>query len=341
MQNFSRMSDNEVHEAMIQSVRIEKESMISVLHHLQEVEVRRIYSICKFESLFAYATKLLGYSEDEAVRRINAMRLMRELPTIESKVESGALTLSHLNKAQAMFRREKKAKRDRTTQAKLDVLTRIECKPIREVDKTLELETYAPVQEKAVEPVSMGQFPIEVQAKLKRLLEVRSHALDGNDLVTLIGQLAELGLEKWDPVRKAARAEKARESKEVSRSRNDDAAVPATSRVKDPSYISAAARQQVHMRDGGCCTNCGSTRFLQIDHVLPPALGGDSEPANLRLRCRSCNLRHAVETYGRNKMRSFVRSRVAGYRLGANLGASAATFSSQNRNLALQSTCVS
>jgi 5-methylcytosine-specific restriction endonuclease McrA len=48
----------------------------------------------------------------------------------------------------------------------------------------------------------------------------------------------------------------------------------------------------VWTRDGGRCvfplpdgTVCGSTKRVQIDHIVAVAVGGTSEHANLRLTC--------------------------------------------------------
>ncbi len=57
--------------------------------------------------------------------------------------------------------------------------------------------------------------------------------------------------------------------------------------------IPAAVKRQVWARDQGCCSyvdrasgrRCGSRHQVQIDHVLPFALGGGTEPENLRLLC--------------------------------------------------------
>ena len=59
--------------------------------------------------------------------------------------------------------------------------------------------------------------------------------------------------------------------------------------------ILAAVKQEVWQRDGGRCRyvdphtgrRCTSRHLLQIDHVLPYALGGGSDPANLRLLCHA------------------------------------------------------
>ena len=67
-------------------------------------------------------------------------------------------------------------------------------------------------------------------------------------------------------------------------------------------YIPAAVRREVWRRDQGCCSyvdphsgrRCGSRYRLEIDHIVPFALGGGAEPGNLSLRCRAHHrYRHA------------------------------------------------
>ncbi len=67
-------------------------------------------------------------------------------------------------------------------------------------------------------------------------------------------------------------------------------------------YIPVAVKREVWRRDQGCCSyvdrrsgrRCGSRYRLEIDHIVPFALGGGAEPANLRLRCEAHHrLRHA------------------------------------------------
>ncbi len=57
--------------------------------------------------------------------------------------------------------------------------------------------------------------------------------------------------------------------------------------------IPAAVKRQVWQRDGGRCSyvdretgrRCNSRHMIEIDHILPYALGGGGDPANLRLLC--------------------------------------------------------
>ncbi len=70
--------------------------------------------------------------------------------------------------------------------------------------------------------------------------------------------------------------------------------------------IPTAVRRQVWQRDGGCCCyvdrrtgrRCSSRHLIEIDHILPYALGGGADPGNLRLLCRAHH-RHRHAPHGR------------------------------------------
>ncbi|MEZ5119625.1 MAG: HNH endonuclease [Candidatus Nanopelagicales bacterium] len=56
--------------------------------------------------------------------------------------------------------------------------------------------------------------------------------------------------------------------------------------------ISKALRFQILRRDGYKCHYCGADAEqskLRVDHVIPQALGGPTEPANLVTACHDCN----------------------------------------------------
>ncbi len=69
----------------------ERQVLTSILHHLREIERRRLYSDLGYGSLFEFAVKELKYSEGQAGRRIQAIRLIKEIPAVEQKIASGGL----------------------------------------------------------------------------------------------------------------------------------------------------------------------------------------------------------------------------------------------------------
>ena len=75
----------------------------------------------------------------------------------------------------------------------------------------------------------------------------------------------------------------------------DGHAAPAPKSRAAGRAIPAAVKREVWQRDAGRCRyvdphtgrRCTSRHLLQIDHVLPYALGGRSDPGNLRLLCHA------------------------------------------------------
>ncbi|HVK60571.1 MAG TPA: HNH endonuclease signature motif containing protein, partial [Bdellovibrionales bacterium] len=297
----------------------------------------------KLPSLFEYATKVLGYSEHEANNRISAMRLMKEIPQIEEKIESGALTLSNLVNARTMFNKEKQASIHRTIEQKVEVLEKLErCSKLK-AEKVLQAESFLwPMLDLKAKGIDRTFFSDDevLEPKLKRLFELKAQSNPNMSLGDLINEMADECISRWDPVEKAKRnhakknqkhslkiqpeiqteadAETGTQTETQTDAQSSAIAasppLPPPGKVKQPTrYYPAVIRHALYMRDQGRCQNCGSGRATEIDHIVPFAMGGTSELENLRLLCRPCNQRHAIKSYGSNKMQSFLRAPVAAY----------------------------
>jgi hypothetical protein len=88
-----------------------------------------------------------------------------------------------------------------------------------------------------------------------------------------------------------------------------------------PSRVPAHVRAAVWKRDQGRCQwkldsggICGVTHRVELDHVVPEALGGPPTEANLRCLCEAHNLQAAREAFGEDWMERFAprhrRSRI-------------------------------
>src|SRR5688572_17976952 len=91
---LSAMSDRELVERLGELLREERRLTAAVLAHLAEVEARELYLPAACSSMFAYCTRLLGMSEDQAFKRIRAARVVRRFPLVGAAVEEGRLHLS-------------------------------------------------------------------------------------------------------------------------------------------------------------------------------------------------------------------------------------------------------
>ena len=107
------------------------------LHHLAEIDSRKLYFRRGFSSLFDYAVKELGYSEGAAYRRIKAMKLCQDMPKTENRLQSGRLSLSTACQLQVFFEKQVKKAREEKKQS---LLLKTSQRPVeeREGEKTVE-----------------------------------------------------------------------------------------------------------------------------------------------------------------------------------------------------------
>lgn len=56
-------------------------------------------------------------------------------------------------------------------------------------------------------------------------------------------------------------------------------------------------RFYIYNRDHNRCRYCGSTRNLEVDHIIPISKGGKSTPDNLQTLCHKCNVKKGTDIY--------------------------------------------
>jgi hypothetical protein len=67
-----------------------------MIAYLSEVDRRRIYLAEACSSLLSFCTQRLGYSENEAQKRIQVARLYQRLPQVLVELENGSIHLTGL-----------------------------------------------------------------------------------------------------------------------------------------------------------------------------------------------------------------------------------------------------
>ena len=270
----------------------ERKLTTRMLWHLREIEERRLFAERGYPSLFEMCVRELGYSEATAQRRIAAMRLIREIPELQTKLESGELKMGQVSQVQGFLRAERREQgRSYSLQEKKDLIARIEGKSTRETER--ELTSISPqsagVKEKE-RAISATETEIRFIAdealldKLKRLQELGSHRFEARSkYADLFHWLADLGLAKLEPKSvelETAAPHPAEESLlstlKPSVSVHDSSTNAIEHSVQDTSttameliepmstekpqkrslsrYIPAAIKRRVWTRDGGCCT---------------------------------------------------------------------------------------
>jgi hypothetical protein len=300
--NLKNISDQNLLNKTRGLVREESRIITEILHHLREIEARKLFASLGYCSLFEYAVKDLGYCEASAQRRIASMRLIKELPKIEEKIKNGELSLSVVAQAQTYFRQEEKVGNRLSLTKKKEIVKSLEGKSKREAEKVLlsmssTPEIHRPDQVRSFsETTSLLSFVAsdETVRDLEQLKGLLGHQNPNLSLGELVALLAKRALKELDPAKQkqSVSPEKAESKSEVKRK-----------------PIPIAVQRLVWKRDGSRCTfnhqgkRCESRYQLEIDHIQ--GLESGNEPGNLRLLCRQHNAWAASQTYGLDHMQQF------------------------------------
>ncbi len=303
--DLKKVSDKDLLSSVERLVSREREVLMDILHHLREIERRRLYSDLRQPSLFAYCVNVLKYSNAQADRRIKAMRLIKELPQIEKKISNGDLSLTNVAKAKEFFRLEEK-NIALTPDQKLEVLQGLENKSTREAERILLAQSSSPAPEvkEGIRQVSAKTAEVKFAAdeellqKLEHLRGLLAHKNPNMKTSELINELCNLALNRLDPLRKKPQKPRKSLTKTL---------LPAAeAKTSNRKYISVKVKNEVWRKSEGKCQICRSTYALEKDHIRPVAMGGSSEPENLRMLCRSCNQRAAILKLGEKKMERYL-----------------------------------
>ncbi len=288
-----------------------------VLETLLEVDRRKLHLARGFSSLFAFCTDELGYSPASAQRRIASMRLLQEMSPpereqVQTKIESGTLTLNHLAQLQSVARAERW-----DLHAKREMLQSVEGKSVRQCEKILASQMTSPTMPReSIRPVSATQSQVTLVLDdqtlnlLERFKELTAHRNPQATHAGAIRLALQIAVERVDPAREVKARAAPAESANAERSANpeSDTRVPhsvptqeaaASHRRSTPNFNrrpSRPLRRSIWRRDQVCQyvdpitgRPCTSQFKLELDHHLPFSKGGSTTAENLRLLCRAHN----------------------------------------------------
>jgi hypothetical protein len=270
-------------------VREERRLLADILTHLKEVERCKLFADYRRTSLFDYAIKELGYSEDQAQRRIEAIRLLKDLPEIAPAIRDGRLTITNIAQANQFFRHTQPTRAERVA-----FKTSIENKTKREVEREIasrapELprteRTRATTASKSQLTLELPNETLEMISQLKGALSHKYPNMTTAELITLLARdkLSELGPELTAAPSDAARPAPA--------GMPTTTATTAGTNPKRSRHIPRPIRRTIHTQAQHKCANCSSQHALEADHIRPFVQGGTHAPKNLRVLCRNCNQR--------------------------------------------------
>ena len=284
--NLSNLTDSKLLLTTKKIVKEELQLTARIIDHLAEIERRKLYSDLKFRSLFDYCVRELGYSEDQAARRINALKLSRKVPMAKEKIDSGELSLTNANLISSFFNEVASSKLEQEKVLELtSKKSKRECQNILHELKR-EKGIAAGPKRTVIKNESSDTVRLNISISKKTMEKIEKirgiHGHKNLPLEKIIDLMTDALLEKNEEKLTPKRAGK---SKGKSR------------------YISKEVRKEVLKKANGRCEICGSTYALEFDHKKPFALGGMSTSSNIRVLCKNCNLRSGIKIFGPQKMK--------------------------------------
>ncbi|MGZ3818735.1 MAG: hypothetical protein ACXWRZ_18885 [Bdellovibrio sp.] len=140
MNPLSKISNSDLEFQLKNLVAKERKLLHVILEHIKEVDVRKIYLERAYSSLYEYLVKELGYSGSAAMRRLEAARLLKEVPTLAEKNQEGSVNLSQIGElSRALKEKEKTCGMKISCAQKEELVAIITGKTTHETQKELSL----------------------------------------------------------------------------------------------------------------------------------------------------------------------------------------------------------
>lgn len=316
--NVKDLTDRQLHQNLLILKSKESRIVAHIISHLEEVYRRRLFASYKCSSIYDYCIRILGYSNGEAHKKISACKLASHCEGVKESIASGELSLSNAASIQVFLNQSAKLKRAKNQVPKRSkasndnrelnnqanqslssdslsgnlelIVERIKNKSTRECEMELEKiarENHLIFPEKKPSKRHYGEKTLLKVYLDREKLQLLKSRLNINCEQEMLKKLIDEKLEMTETRTEIKPKLRARLSKR-------------------PRSISPAKRAAVFKKAQSQCVNCGSRHHLQVDHKLSVAKGGGNEIENLRVLCRSCNQRAAINQLGFGKMENYL-----------------------------------
>ncbi|MBY0385771.1 HNH endonuclease [bacterium] len=290
--SLNNLSNENLVSSFKDQVRSERKITALILEYIAEIDHRKLYLEKSFTSLFDYLVRDFGYSPGAAMRRIDAARLLREIPETAVKFQNGTLTLSQANQIQRAARDFKKTKHENLdTINKRELIGKIENTTQKQTEQILTTSLDLPVVPQQKETCHRDEsvtltitFTKEQIQVLEQAQNMISHSVVNKDWAETLTHLAKREVARRTNLRKTSISNS--KSTTVSKQTNVVATL-SSNRPAIPAHIRKnllhAKAQCAHTDSNG--NRCASQRFLQIDHIKSWSRGGSHEAQNLQVLC--------------------------------------------------------
>lgn len=291
----------------------ERELLCDIIEAIQEINRCKGYLELGYPSLFAYLHEGIGFSEGSAHRRIEAARLVTEIPEMMTDIKSGDLKLTQVALVQQAAREKLKTSSSVvTTQEKQQILEKIAQQTFKQSQQQVAAFFELPIKEQTKQTVQADDsvrleitLPRQLFEDMKRAQAMMSHSVPNADWGDYLQFLTEAYLKQQTKVRKRNASQT---TDRTTDSRSAKTCPTSTLETKSlvPKTVEhfSTRHRKILLKSSPVCQyrdpvthkQCRSEWFLQIDHIHSRWAGGPATFENAQVLCGAHNrLKYAKE----------------------------------------------
>jgi len=324
MNPLSQLSHEDLETRLKDLVQKERKLLHVILEHIKEVERRELYLAKAYSSMYAYLVQEMKYSGSAALRRLEAARLLKDVPSLSQEIQAGNVNLSQIGElSRALKDKERQEQKKVSSEKKAELIAKISQKSLPESQQILSQALEIPLKKTDTQKVQR-----DASVRIELTLTKAQHEALLKCKESLIPALKQQHQEiSWGSVlevlatqylkKKPGSLEKKKPEKNISK-KPTSVAPPTTEAVTECNSKGASAktltprlrRELLTKTPHGCeftdprtGKRCGSSFCLQVDHRKPRWAGGTNDKANLQILC-------AVHNAYKYRQESFTRRRL-------------------------------
>lgn len=207
MSKLKSLSDEALANSFCAVAKRERQATADLIEHIHEFTRRKLYLKHGYTSTFMYLVKVLRYSSATAQNRIDAARLIEDVPNLQMDLASGDINLTQVSiMASALRQKSKESDEVVSAKAKREMCEKLKGRDSHDsgVIVARELDLKLKAQEK-VRPQKDESVVLEItlskeqMAVLRRIRDLSSHQDHNASWADVILRAADFYIEKNDP----------------------------------------------------------------------------------------------------------------------------------------------
>lgn len=287
MNALSKLNNFELELALKNLVAKERNLLHVILEHIKEVETRKLYLERAYPSMYEYLVREIQYSGSAAMRRLEAARLLKQIPELSANIQNGSLNLTQIGElSKAIKEKERTSVEKVSSIQKAELVAMISGKSSRETQRDLAqaldipVTTYDRQRTQQDESVRLElTVSKELFEKLNRCRDLASHQIanqiDCASFSALFEVLANNYLKKNQVSEKVVAVE---QNEKLNKTLTPKTKLQILNRDKCCQYKDPVTGRQ-----------CRSTFLAQTDHKSSRWAGGGNVKNNLQILCAGHN----------------------------------------------------